>query len=97
MGGSDLVKISEQLGADGAQRSGSWASLCRAPPFACAHARCFAPLCALCGAASSAYDYVFAENGLVAFKAGDKLAEAVRACAALAQPCLRTRHDVRSD
>jgi hypothetical protein len=40
---------------------------------------------------------VFAENGLVAFKAGDKLAEAVRACAALAQPCLRTRHDVRSD
>ena len=39
---------------------------------------------ARCGAASSAYDYVFAENGLVAFKAGEKLAEAVRVCAVLA-------------
>ena len=77
VGGSDLVKISEQLGKNSAPRSAY--RMCIAlmdpphtPPDQCQLGRCVSTRCARC-AAIEAYDYVFSENGLVAYKDGKLL------------------------
>ena len=58
VGGSDLVKICEQLGADGTPQRVLSAQLA---------------VISFSFAAVTAYDYLFAENGLVAYKAGELL------------------------
>jgi len=59
VGGSDLGKITEQLGVDGASREVSHLLLCST------HAN--TPL------AIHDFDYAFAENGLTAYKVGKQL------------------------
>ena len=59
LGGSDLVKLVEQLGVDGESREVSRSALCPAH----AHTR----------VAIHDFDYAFAENGLTAFKLGNQL------------------------
>ena len=71
VGGSDLVKISEQLGADGEHACSTgehWAKASSpSQPLQPGFGHC---------AAVDAYDYVFSENGLVAHKAGQLVEKA---------------------